>query len=204
LFLCGEVTNVSGTESSAEPGARWSASAAAFTAWRDGDREALEELVRLLSPTLWQVVRATGLDRASAEDVVQNTWLALVDHADSIASPMAVAGWLCTTARREAWRTSKKVRRELATDDDVLGAALPDVDGPENAVVLNDEATRLRLCLSRLEQRCQSLLRMLAAGPRPEYSEISTTLDMPVGSIGPTRARCLDKLRNELISEGAL
>ncbi|MET3962984.1 RNA polymerase sigma factor (sigma-70 family) [Marmoricola sp. OAE513] len=182
---------------------RWTASAAAFTAWRDGDREALDELVRLLSPTLWQIARAAGLDRASAEDVVQNAWLALVDHAPTIENPMAVSGWLCTTARREAWRTSKKVRREQATDDDVLGSSLPVVDGPEDDVVLADDRARLRLCLSRLEQRCQALLRMLAAGPRPEYAEVSAALDMPVGSIGPTRARCLDKLRAELVSEGA-
>lgn len=195
------------TEQGADPnigsGARWSASAAAFTAWRDGDQTALEELVRLLSPTLWQVVRATGLDRASAEDIVQNSWLALVDHADRIENPMAVAGWLCTTARRDAWRVSKKIRQELATDGDVLGSALPHVDGPEEGVVLRDDHARLRRCLSRVSERCQALLRMLAAGPRPEYAEVSEALDMPIGSIGPTRARCLEKLRAELVAEGA-
>ncbi|MFL6156301.1 MAG: RNA polymerase sigma factor [Marmoricola sp.] len=186
-----------------EPGARWSASAAAFTAWRDGDATALEELVRLVSPTLWHVVRATGLDRATAEDVVQSTWLALVDNADKIANPMAVAGWLCTTARRDAWRVSRRSRRERPTDDETLDWALPSTEGPEDGVVLDEDQARLRLCLARLNERCQALLRMLAAGPRPEYAEVSQALDMPVGSIGPTRARCLDKLRTELISEGA-
>jgi len=194
----------SGTEQSAEGGARWSASAAAFTAWRDGDRDGLDELVRLLSPTLWHVVRATGLDRASAEDVVQSTWLALVDKADTISNPMAVAGWLCTTARRNAWKISKNLRRELATEDDSLGWSLPSMEGPESGIVLREDHARLRTCLGRLNERCQALLRMLAAGPRPEYAEVSDALDMPVGSIGPTRARCLDKLRVELISEGAL
>ena len=191
-------------EASAEGGARWSASAAAFTAWRDGDPEALDELVRLLSPTLWHVVRATGLDRASAEDVVQSTWLTLVDKADSIANPMAVAGWLCTTARRDAWKISKNLRRELATEDDTLGWTLPSMEGPETGVVLREDHARLRTCLGRLNARCQALLRMLAAGPRPDYAEVSGALDMPVGSIGPTRARCLDKLRVELVAEGAL
>lgn len=192
-----------GAQSDIRAGVRWSASAAAFTAWRDGDQAALEELVRLLSPTLWQVVRATGLDRASAEDVVQNTWLSLVDHAGTISNPMAVAGWLCTTARREAWRVSKKVKRELATDDDVLGSALPYVDGPEDGVVLAEDKAVLRRSLARISVRCQALLRMLAAGPRPEYAEVSEALEMPVGSIGPTRARCLEKLRTELIAAGA-
>ncbi len=184
-------------------GARWSASAAAFTAWRAGDPDALEELVRLISPTLWQVVRATGVDRATAEDVVQNTWLALVDHADSVTNPMAVAGWLCTTARRDAWRVSKKIKREMATDDDVLGSALPSVAGPEDGLVLAEDKVVLRRCLARIDARCQALLRMLAAGPRPEYAEVSAALQMPVGSIGPTRARCLEKLRTELVSQGA-
>lgn len=201
------LTDAPGTDSSAQPdtrsGARWSASAAAFTAWRANDPDALEELVRLLSPTLWQVVRATGLDRASAEDVVQNTWLALVDHADSISNPMAVAGWLCTTARREAWRVSKKVRREVATDDAALGAALPSIAGPEDGLVQADEKAVLLRALARISERCQALLRMLAAGPRPEYAEVSEALDMPVGSIGPTRARCLEKLRVELVTAGA-
>lgn len=158
----------------------------------------------MLSPTLWQVVRATGLDRASAEDVVQNTWLTLVDHAGDIENPMAVGGWLCTTARRDAWRTSAKVRRELATDDEVLSSGLPALDGPEDGVVLADEQARLRRALRRIDRRCQSLLRMLSAGPRPEYAEVSAALDMPIGSIGPTRSRCLTKLRDELVAEGAL
>lgn len=201
------LSDAPGTEHGAQPDTRsddrWSASAASFTAWRDGDPDALEELVRLISPTLWQVVRAAGLDRAAAEDVVQTTWLALVDHADSISNPMAVAGWLCTTARRDAWRASKKIRRELATDDEMLGSALPSVEGPEDGLVLAEEKAALRRSLSRISARCQALLRMLAAGPRPEYAEVSAALDMPVGSIGPTRARCLEKLRAELVAEGA-
>ncbi len=200
------LSDVPRTERGAEPGtrdgARWSASAAAFTAWRDGDQTALEELVRLLSPTLWQVVRATGVDRATAEDIVQNTWLALVDNADRISNPMAVGGWLCTTARRESWRVSKKLRREVVTEDEVLGSALPAADGPEEEIVLAEDKVRLRLSLSRISERCQALLRMLAAGPRPEYAEVSEALDMPVGSIGPTRARCLEKLRTELVAAG--
>jgi RNA polymerase sigma factor (sigma-70 family) len=197
------VINVSEGSGSAPAGERWSASAAAFTAWRSGQADGLEELVRQLSPVLWQVTRATGLDRASAEDVVQNTWLKLVDHAASIENPVAVAGWLCTTARREAWRVSKQNRRETAVDDESLGWAMPAVEGPEDGVVLRDDQERLRQALGRISERCQALLRMLAAGPRPEYADVSEALDMPVGSIGPTRARCLDKLRGELTSEGA-
>lgn len=185
-------------------GARWSAAAAAFVAWRDGDEDALEELVRMLSPVLWQVARATGLDRGSSEDVVQTAWLALVKGADTIGSPQSVVGWLCTTTRREAWRVSKRGRRETATEDEALNPALPDTEGPESAIVLADEKARLLRCLDRLNDRCRTLLRIVAAGPRPDYNEISRNLGMPVGSIGPTRARCLEKLRQELVLEGGL
>lgn len=183
---------------------RWSAPAAAFVAWREGDEQALEELVRLISPVLWQVARAAGLDRQSAEDVVQTTWLALVRNAESIDAPASVAGWLCTTARREAWRVSRKSRRETATDDELLSPVLPPADGPEGDVVLADDRQVLLRCLERLNERCRALLRIVAAGPRPDYAEVSRTLGMPVGSIGPTRGRCLEKLRHELAVEGGL
>ena len=182
----------------------WAAAAAAFTRWRNGDDEGLDDLVRLLSPVLWQVVRATGLERESAEDVVQTTWIALVDHADSITSPQAIAAWLCTSARREAWRAGRLANRERPVEDEILAHNLPDHESPERQVLLDDEAELLRQCLSRLPERCQKLLRIVAAGPRPNYTDVANTLEMPVGSIGPTRGRCLDKLRQELTLAGGL
>jgi RNA polymerase sigma factor (sigma-70 family) len=186
------------------PESPWAASAAAFSRWRDGDSEGLDDLVRLLSPVLWQVVRATGLDRETAEDVVQTTWIALVDHADSITSPQAIAAWLCTAARREAWRAGRQATRERPVEDTVLALGLPDQESPERQVLLDDEAEVLRACLSKLPDRCQKLLRIVAAGPRPNYNDVASTLGMPVGSIGPTRGRCLDKLRQELTLAGGL
>jgi RNA polymerase sigma factor (sigma-70 family) len=183
-------------------GAPWGAAAAAFTRWREGDSTGLDDLVRLLSPVLWQVVRATGIDRDRAEDVVQTTWIALVDHADSITSPQGIAAWLCTSARREAWRAGRQASRERPMEDQSLSLGLPHQDSPEHQVILDDEAELLWQCLGRLPERCQKLLRIVAAGPRPNYTEVAETLGMPVGSIGPTRGRCLDKLRHELIEAG--
>lgn len=182
----------------------WAAAAAAFSRWREGDSEGLDDLVRLLSPVLWQVVRATGLDRDRAEDVVQTTWIALVDHADSITSPQGIAAWLCTSARREAWRAGRQASRERPVEDQVLAHGLPDHESPERQVLLDDEAALLRECLDKLPDRCQKLLRIVAAGPRPNYNDVASTLGMPVGSIGPTRGRCLDKLRHELTLAGGL
>lgn len=180
------------------PAPVWSAAASAFDAWRGGDSGGLDELVRMLSPVLWHVVRATGLDRDTAEDVVQTTWLNLVNGAEAITTPQAVAGWLCTSARREAWRMGKQAGRQRPVEDEVLAARLPIESGPEDAVVLDDENTRLWQALERLPERCQRLLRIVAAQPRPDYQLVADQLDMPIGSIGPTRGRCLDKLRREL------
>jgi RNA polymerase sigma factor (sigma-70 family) len=170
----------------------------AFRRWRGGDDGALDDLVRTMSPVLWHVVRATGLDREAAEDVVQNTWLTLVRSAESVRDPQAITRWLCTAARREAWRVSKSATRTRPVDDEVLDARLPVQTSPESEVVSNDEKTLLWEALSRLPERCQRLLRIVAWEPRPDYSSVADALEMPIGSIGPTRRRCLDKLRLEL------
>jgi RNA polymerase sigma factor (sigma-70 family) len=180
----------------------WEQSASLFQRWRAGESDALDDLVRLLSPMLWQVVRASGLDRTTAEDVVQTTWLTLVRSGESISEPRAVAGWLCTSARREAWRVSKQSTRQQPAEDESIARRLPDEPAPESQVVLDDDNSRLWASLGRLNERCQRLLRIVAAEARPDYSVIATELDMPVGSIGPTRGRCLEKLRHELEQAG--
>ena len=185
-------------------GTLWSEAAGAFRRWRDGEEQALDELVRLMSPVLWHVVRATGLDRDAAEDVVQTTWLALVRSADAVHDPQAVGRWLCTAARREAWRHGRASGRVRVCNDEDLDSRLPDQPSPEHEVVLDDERARLWAALARLPERCQKLLRIVATEPRPDYASISDDLQMPIGSIGPTRGRCLDKLRTELVTAGGL
>jgi RNA polymerase sigma factor (sigma-70 family) len=186
-----------------DPASVWDAAGASFARWRAGDPSALDELVRVMSPILWHVVRATGLDREQSEDVVQTAWLALVRSAATVGDPQAVARWLCTTARREAWRVKKTSGRSLAVEDDTLDWHLPSQPSPESEVVLNDEQSRLWESLGNLPERCQKLLRIVAMEPRPDYARIAGELKMPIGSIGPTRGRCLDKLRNELLRTGA-
>ena len=169
----------------------------AFRRWRDDDDAALDDLVRVMSPVLWHVVRATGLDKEASEDVVQNTWLTLVRSADSVRDPQAITRWLCTAARREAWRVSKASTRTRPVEDEVLDARMPPQTSPESEVVTGDDNARLWQALGRLPERCQKLLRIVAWEPRPDYSSVADTLDMPIGSIGPTRRRCREKLRVE-------
>jgi RNA polymerase sigma factor (sigma-70 family) len=186
-----------------DPASVWDTAGASFARWRSGDPSALDELVRVMSPILWHVVRATGLDKEQSEDVVQTAWLALVRSAETVGDPQAVARWLCTTARREAWRVGKTAGRSTAVEDDALEWHLPSQPSPESDVVLKDEQSRLWESMKVLPERCQKLLRIVEMEPRPDYARIAGELKMPIGSIGPTRGRCLDKLRNELQRTGA-
>ncbi|MFT3798087.1 RNA polymerase sigma factor [Microbacterium sp.] len=180
----------------------WDRAAEHFANWRAGDTRAMDELVRLLTPVLWHVVRAYGLDAMLAEDVVQTTWLTLVRRHDSIHEPRAVAGWLTTTARREAWRAGRAHGRDRAVEDVELEPHLPPEDSAEDQAHLSDRDRRLWAAVARLDERCGRLLRVVAFEERPDYARIAKDLSMPIGSIGPTRQRCLGKLRTALESDG--
>ena len=192
------VMTMHGTSGGPASSALYDVSTDAFRRWRGGEASALDDLVRVMSPVLWHVVRATGLEREAAEDVVQNTWLTLVGSAASVKDPQAITRWLCTTARREAWRVSRAGVRTRPVEDEVIDARMPVQTSPETEAVKNDEQSQLWAALGRLPERCQKLLRIVAFEPRPDYTTVASELDMPVGSIGPTRRRCLDKLRVEL------
>ena len=186
-----------GPEGQVEP-SPWDAASGAFASWRTGDVTAVDELVRVMTPVLWQVVRASGHDQQSSQDIVQATWLSFVRRHQTIEDPKAVASWLITSARRGAADHFRRFRRTEPVEDEVLAARLPDADSAERIAVLDGEAATLWRAVAKLDERCRRLLRVVAFQDRPDYAAISQDLQMPVGSIGPTRARCLDKLRNAL------
>jgi RNA polymerase sigma factor (sigma-70 family) len=186
---------------SVEP-ARWERAAQLFVRWREGDSRAMDELVRLMTPTLWHIVRSYGLDAALAQDVVQTTWLTLVRRHASIVDPQAVSGWLTMCARREAWRVGKLHRLASPTDVESLEPRLPVHESAEQTAADDDEKSRLWSAVATLDDRCRHLLRIVAFDDRPDYAHIAEDLAMPVGSIGPTRQRCLAKLRALLEGEG--
>lgn len=173
----------------------WTQSAESFRRWRAGEHTALDDLVRSLTPVLWHVVRSYGLPSEQAEDVVQTVWLTLVRRHESIADSQAVAAWLTTTARREAWRVARTATKTLAVGDDVIETRIPHQTAAEAEVVTADEHSRLWECVRQLPTRCQRLLRIVAFEDRPDYAGIASQIGMPVGSIGPTRRRCLGKLK---------
>jgi RNA polymerase sigma factor (sigma-70 family) len=169
-----------------------------FRAYRDGDERKIGDLVELVTPILWHTARAQRLDREAAEDVVQSSWLTLVRSADSIADPQAVLQWLIITTRREAWRVVKRsdrVEPHESVGDDI---ATPPVELPEEMVLQNDADGRLWQHVAQLSDKCRALLRVIAFADRPDYAAVARALAMPVGSIGPTRGRCLAKLRQQL------
>jgi len=162
-----------------------------------GNSSAWDEIVRRYAGLVWAVARGFALSMADAADVSQTTWLRLVEHVDTLREPDHLGGWLATTARHECLRTLRKSGREVvAFDVDV------DIESGEptpEAVVLHDEQDQLVwLSLGEIPQRCQVLLRALSSTPPPSYDEVSAALGMPIGSIGPTRARCLDHLKKRL------
>jgi len=174
-----------------------------FAAYRSGDEAKMAELVQILTPILWHTVRSVRLDTATAEDVLQTVWLTLVRKADSISEPQAVLQWMVVTARREAWRVAKSAARVRPEDlESAFGQEqLPSVDSVEDDVVAGDVRTRLWIHIQQMPQRCQALLRVIAFADRPDYAEIARSLGMPLGSIGPTRGRCLAKLRVALAAD---
>jgi RNA polymerase sigma factor (sigma-70 family) len=188
--------------STTPPGEVWGRASGGFSRWVAGDPTGLDELVAAMTPVLWHVVRSYRLSETAAEDVVQTTWLALVNRRATILDPVAVGGWLTTTARREAWRVAKAATAAIPVVDDELAPRLPRQCSAEDVVVQGDEGHRLWAAVDELPERCRRLLRIVAFENRPDYRQLASDLDMPVGSIGPTRGRCLAKLRVALMQAG--
>lgn len=162
-----------------------------------GDQEAWNEITARFTSLLWSVARSFRLSHDDAADVVQNTWLRLLEHLTTIERPEALPGWLTTTARREALGLIRRRGRDTVTRDDDLGTEAVDTTAEElDASLLETERdVNLWTCFRRLPANCQQLLRVLMATDRPNYAEVSEGLGMPIGSIGPTRMRCLARLR---------
>ncbi|GAA5228264.1 sigma-70 family RNA polymerase sigma factor [Paeniglutamicibacter antarcticus] len=176
--------------------------AALFQEFREGRRGKIEPLVRLLNPTLWHLARACRLERTDAEDVVQTAWLRLVDAADGIRDPQTVLAWLGTTVRREAWRVARERGRSTPWEPPALENMPQDPrPGPADALLRNESQRALWSHVSSLTPRCQAILRVISRGGPPDYASLSAALGIPVGSIGPTRGRCLAALRISLAAD---
>jgi RNA polymerase sigma factor (sigma-70 family) len=171
-----------------------------------GDEAAWGGLVTRFSSLVWAIARAHRLAHADAADVYQTTWLRLAEHIGRIEHPDRIGAWLATAARRECLQSLRSAAKAAPTDDmDRLDTA-PVMGNPTEEAVIAAETERedaaraaaMWRAFGQLSGRCRELLRILMATPPPSYAEVAAALGLPLGSIGPTRARCLQRLREEM------
>lgn len=171
----------------------------------DGDAQSWKELVRRFSGMLWSVARAHRLSERDAEDVVQLTWLRLLEHLTSVRDPDRLPGWLATTCRHESLAVLRRQKRLRLADDSELDLIGP-TSGSADVSALTDGLHRaVWQAFARLDERCQRVLRVLIVDVqegRASYAVASKALQMPQGSLGPTRGRCLERLRQFLEDAG--
>lgn len=172
---------------------------AALGAAAAGDQRAWDSIVTAYSGLVWSVARGFRLSAADAADVFQGTWLRLVEHLDDIRDASRLGGWLAATARREALMLLRRAGRDVPVDTTgMFGDVAGDTADVDEGLIRAEEHQILWQAFARLPANCQRLLRIAFADPPPRYEEISAALGMPVGSIGPTRARCLASLQSLL------
>ncbi len=162
----------------------------------EGDRDAWEGLVDQYARLIWSITVDFKLTDSDASDVAQTTWLRLLQHIDRIEHPDRVGSWLAATARNECLRSLAARKRVVLGHDDVeLDSAVAHEPEIDERLLADERDQVVRDALSRLPRRWQRLLEMLMADPPVPYADISDELGLPVGSIGPTRGRCLARLR---------
>ena len=164
----------------------------------DGDQAAWSALVDRFSQMVWSIARGFRLDEATAKDVSQTVWLRLVENLHRIEDPERLPGWLATTARREALRV-KGVRERMVPTDFVYDVA-DESPSLEAMLVEDEDAKEVVLAFRTLHEDCQHLLRLLTTDPPLSYEEIALIIDRPIGSLGPTRSRCLERLKAAMTS----
>lgn len=160
----------------------------------DGDQEAWDDLVSRFAGLVWSIALGYGLSGPDAADVSQTCWLRLAENLHRINDRERVGAWLATTARRESLAVLKRGRRQVPMGFDF--AEQPAVDAePDSSLLHRERSAAIFAAFRTLPSACRTLLRVLLSDPAPSYAEVSASLEMPVGSIGPRRARCLERLR---------
>ena len=164
---------------------------------RGGDKRAWDALIERYAPLIWSICRKYRLGRDDAEDVGQNVWMRLVAQLDKIRNPAALAGWLATTTRRECGRLVRGAQAPGAVVCEFDPEVIPDerAGAVEQELLAAERHAALREAFTCLPPEGQRLISMLVADPPVAYAEISARLGIPIGSIGPTRSRYLDRMR---------
>ena len=167
-----------------------------------GDQRAWNSIVDRYQNLLWSIVRGYRLSDSDAQDVIQTTWLRLVEHLTKLRDAEALAGWLATTVRRECLQLFRRSGRISLTSGESWEEIVDPAPPVDHALLVDERDAALWNALTALSERCQRLLRILMASPPPSYGTVAVALDMPVGSIGPSRQRCLERLRGVVAGQG--
>jgi RNA polymerase sigma factor (sigma-70 family) len=170
-----------------------------------GDSHAWEQLVDRYQSLLWSICRSYRLSAEDSADVVQLTWLRLLDNLERIRDPRRLAGWLATTCRRECLAVRRRSQSSVPVADERMDRLLGGNPPADEPVLTADQFATLWEAFRRLGEWCQRVLRALVVEPEdgpPSYRLVAAELQVPVGSLGPTRARCLDQLRKLLDNGG--
>jgi RNA polymerase sigma factor (sigma-70 family) len=169
----------------------------------EGNQDAWNALVDRFSSTVWAIARGHRLNSADAADVFQTTWLRVVEHLDRIEQPERVGAWIGTTARRECLRVLRISGRQVPSGEDFDVLVDPaSSEPPERELIATERRRVVHHLVEQLPTRSQLLLRLLSADSPLSYRDISEALSMPIGSIGPTRARALEQLRRLATNAG--
>lgn len=163
-----------------------------------GDEDAWDALVEHYNGLVWTVIRSHRLQPRDADDAAQTTWLRLLEHIDRLEQPSRVAAWLVTTTRRECLRIRELARRVVLVEEesDLEPAEHPSLEDEVHATLHRQEQRRIvRLALDQLSDKERELMLLLFSESAPSYADISRHLGIPIGSIGPTRMRCVNKMR---------
>jgi RNA polymerase sigma factor (sigma-70 family) len=163
---------------------------------RSGDKDAWDEIVERYAPLVWSICHRHRLASADVDDVGQSVWLRLVEQLTALREPAALPGWIATTTSRECVRVLRNTQRQGRLETPIDPESAGEDVIVEQELLADERHTALRRAFVQLPDRCRELLSLLVSDPPAPYAEISAKLRMPIGSIGPNRARCLDRLRS--------
>ena len=178
-----------------------------------GEKNAWDALINRYAALIYSTCLRTGLSAADAEDVVQDVCVILLDHLADVRDTAKLSSWLISTTKREVWRFQRRKGLKLASElgesewtlESAVGVHAETADSPETEVLALEEQQLVRQAMKKLPDRCRRLLTLLYCIDSPaSYTEIADELSLPVGSIGPTRARCLQTLRKLLAELGSI
>ncbi|MFJ3792513.1 RNA polymerase sigma factor [Kitasatospora sp. NPDC090091] len=167
-----------------------------------GNQDSWNQIVDSYTPLIWAIVRGHRLSTADCEDVIQTTWLRVIQHLGQLRDPEKLAHWLSAAARRESLKHIRRSGRSTPADEpEVFDRPEPSENQPEEEALKQETRDEVLLAYCSLSPKCQALLGLLVADPPMSYDEVSATLGIPRGSIGPFRSRCLKHLERAMAVE---